>query len=556
MNSIKKSAGRGLVSTLIILSIFFGQTQKAEAFWPVSEVGGALWMHLATSVQEIARHAKEFILDGLAWHISKNIVQGLTAQTVNWINSGFNGNPGFITNPDQFFLNIGDREMSRFLSTGSVNLCSPFKPQVRVALVKSYLRETDGNFKCTLGQLENNYGSFINNFNNGGWDAWFNVTQNTQSNPYGTYLDAQNKIDLNIGNETIKTKDELAWGKGFFSFKTCEHNKSYADDPYQSADVESECVPGTEKTQTPGSVINSQLDKMLGSSVDQLNLADSINEVINALMSQMISQVVGGIGNGLRGLSQKSATQPRSFAEQIQNNSPESNRANVSVKHSLELAVSPELRASKLSDENQPFIYMRGSNPTRITVGDDYTDSGASAFDATENDISSRITTSGTVNANVAGEYEISYNVSNSQGIPAYQVTRTVIVSPVPLDSLPPGVTPTATGTTPTTSGGGHTQQADSNIIPQISGVHGYTAQTGEISTVYAGQYMILYGTFASRGNKITLSDSTGYSRTYTPTAETTTQVNILLDSNKRGNLQVKAVNGDQYSTTITVTVQ
>ena len=131
---------------VIILSLLFVSPQKGYAQYI-----------------DISQAAKEYGLDFFASTLAKKIIQRLTAQTVNWINSGFQGNPAYVTEPGQFFLGIADTEASRFLSTSGLNnLCSPFRAQVRLALVKSYLAETDNRYYCSLGVLEQNYNSFIN----------------------------------------------------------------------------------------------------------------------------------------------------------------------------------------------------------------------------------------------------------------------------------------------------------------------------------------------------------------------------------------------------------
>ena len=170
---------------------------------------------------DISQAAKEYGLDSLASILAKNILKRITAQTVNWINSGFQGNPAYVTDPGQFFLGIADTEASRLLSTsGLSNLCGPFRAQVRLALVKNYLAETDNQYySCSLGTLEQNYNSFINDFSQGGWDGWFSVTQNNQNNPYGTYLDTKNQLSVNIGTQKEKYQKQLDQGGGFLSFE-------------------------------------------------------------------------------------------------------------------------------------------------------------------------------------------------------------------------------------------------------------------------------------------------------------------------------------------------
>ena len=173
---------------------------------------------------DISTAAKDYGLDFIARTVAQQAIQKLTAQTVNWINSGFKGNPAYVTDPGQFFLDIGDREASRFLSTaGMSNLCSPFQAKVRLALVKNYLAETGGNYSCTLSRVKNNYEQFVNDFSQGGWDGWFEVTQNANNNPYGSYLSAQNSLYEQLASEQERYKDQLEWGQGFLSYEkeTC-----------------------------------------------------------------------------------------------------------------------------------------------------------------------------------------------------------------------------------------------------------------------------------------------------------------------------------------------
>ncbi len=171
---------------------------------------------------DLVQSVKEYVADPLAWAVANKVIEGVTAQTVNWINSGFQGNPAYVTNPGQFFLNVADNQASNFLSSTALNqLCSPFKAQVRLALVRNYLRDNQ-NFSCTLSKISNNYDQFINDFNQGGWDGWFEMTQNDQSNPYGAYLQTQNALATNIGNAQENYKDQLNWGRGFLSFEKCK----------------------------------------------------------------------------------------------------------------------------------------------------------------------------------------------------------------------------------------------------------------------------------------------------------------------------------------------
>jgi len=83
-------------------------------------------------------------------------------------------------------------------------------------------------------------------------------------------------------------------------------------------------------------------------------------------------------------------------------------------------------------DGISPVITLNGSPTININVGDSYVDTGAIAFDNINGDITSNIIVVNPVNINIVGTYHITYNISDSSNNTAQQVTRTVIVNPVP----------------------------------------------------------------------------------------------------------------------------
>lgn len=79
---------------------------------------------------------------------------------------------------------------------------------------------------------------------------------------------------------------------------------------------------------------------------------------------------------------------------------------------------------------NAPAIILLGDNPMTINVGDTFVDPGATASDTEDGDLTGSIVVGGdAVDAGTVGTYAITYNVSDSQGSFADEVTRTVIVA-------------------------------------------------------------------------------------------------------------------------------
>jgi uncharacterized delta-60 repeat protein len=73
-------------------------------------------------------------------------------------------------------------------------------------------------------------------------------------------------------------------------------------------------------------------------------------------------------------------------------------------------------------------ITILGSNPASLTVGDSYSDAGATATDISDGTVTEDIVTTNSVNANVAGSYTVIYNVTDNNDNTT-SATRTVTVS-------------------------------------------------------------------------------------------------------------------------------
>lgn len=86
-------------------------------------------------------------------------------------------------------------------------------------------------------------------------------------------------------------------------------------------------------------------------------------------------------------------------------------------------------RTVNVTDGTAPVITLTGSSTINLTVGDSFTDPGATATDNVDGNLTSSIVVTGSVNTGVAGTYTLNYNVSDAAGNAATQVSRTVIVT-------------------------------------------------------------------------------------------------------------------------------
>jgi hypothetical protein len=81
-------------------------------------------------------------------------------------------------------------------------------------------------------------------------------------------------------------------------------------------------------------------------------------------------------------------------------------------------------------DTTKPIITLIGNSTENIYTGDTYIDLGATAVDSYDGDItSSIIKTNASFATTSTGSYTITYDVTDTNGNKATQVTRTVNIS-------------------------------------------------------------------------------------------------------------------------------
>ncbi len=152
-------------------------------------------------------------------------------------------------------------------------------------------------------------------------------------------------------------------------------------------------------------------------------------------------------------------------------------------------------------DTTPPVITLIGASTINLNVGDPYNEQGATATDNLDGDLTSSIVITGTVNTASAGTYFVNYNVSDSSGNAATQVTRTVVVS---ADTTPPVIVLNGSSTINLTVGDTYnelgataTDNIDGNLTSSI--VIG-----GFVNTAVAGTYNVTYDVSDTAGNAAT----------------------------------------------------
>ncbi len=310
----------------------------------VTVVGDTSPTGIDNYINHTMTHLKDFVLDKAATLLAKQILHQLTVSVINWINTGFEGSPSFLSNPGAFFLDAADQVTGAFLATnGPLSaLCSPFAIDIRLSLALTQTSLSTQRYTCTVGRIieaqKNGPDIIVNgqvvrssnssmngflkgDFNQGGWPAFIALTTEPQNNPYGAFLSAEGDLSARINARQNVIRADLQLGQGFMSWQDCKDIPGGTIDPEDPDQVaQADALSGngrstsvrtknnkdgtqtyqTCETQTPGSVIAGTLQTNLNVPVVELELANNINAVINALMTKMISTM---LNTGLKSLS-------------------------------------------------------------------------------------------------------------------------------------------------------------------------------------------------------------------------------------------------------------
>lgn len=352
------------ISCLIILAMFTPtlllslKPKQVEAVNPV----GVPVNDFTIQAQGWKNIAKEVLRQALII-TAKKLLAKMTQNTVNWINSGFHGNPLYLENPKSFFKDIAKFEIRTLVNLfGYDSRRFPFGRDFALSTIYAYQRQLADNAEYTLSRVIDDpelLDQYRNDFYVGGWNGFLINTQYPQNNYLGFQMLATEELArrldgtaTNNANKVIKTLDR---GMGFLSPQTCPSNPNYplVTNPYDSPAFKetpfSPPIPGPgdvlctftscEPTQqfkdrynqykanwertnrvnrenfdkkyscpeglvdtTPGSVIASQITGALGSTRTQKELAAALGNSIATILDTLMNHFMS---KGLNALSNK-----------------------------------------------------------------------------------------------------------------------------------------------------------------------------------------------------------------------------------------------------------
>lgn len=167
--------------------------------------------------------------------IAKRLLAEMTKSTVNWINTGFHGQPLFLENPNSFFRDIAKSEIKDLVEvTGYDSFRFPFGKQFALDVISSYKNQFAQNASYSLSRAtqDADYAyRFRTDFNVGGWNGFLINTQFPQNNLIGYQMMATEELSRKLAGTSQsaanKVKETLQQGMGFLSPQTCPSNPNY-----------------------------------------------------------------------------------------------------------------------------------------------------------------------------------------------------------------------------------------------------------------------------------------------------------------------------------------
>lgn len=176
-------------------------------------------------------YKKTHCLDMIVHMITMKVVDKMTLATVDWINTGFQGQPLFLEDAGQFFGDIAKEEVngitSWFACSGVV--CDqnyPFGKMVMQSVLTQIQGNLQADMKFKMNQILANgtYEQFRADFSVGGWAGYTSFLE-PQNNPLGNYLLIKEGLGRQIAgtsaNRAQRNQKQIDLSGGFLNQKKC-----------------------------------------------------------------------------------------------------------------------------------------------------------------------------------------------------------------------------------------------------------------------------------------------------------------------------------------------
>lgn len=170
---------------------------------------------------------KEFILDRIAVTTANILLNKLIKSTLNWVNSGFKGNPLYLSNPNQTFTNIQYQKATEVAKQLKGDIETGYNRDVLWVLGQKNSLFVNRKEDITDFTLDKVVGKNWKSFASGdefSWGGYLAIGQGV-NNPYNAIFKAKQKIiddiEEELGDQKGKLVKELEQGSGFLGQRKC-----------------------------------------------------------------------------------------------------------------------------------------------------------------------------------------------------------------------------------------------------------------------------------------------------------------------------------------------
>jgi hypothetical protein len=271
---------------------------------------------------------KECVLDPLVNNIKEMLIDSITADLVAWIESGFEGEPAFLTNPTAYFKDIGKAAVSAYLYDSGMDefICEPFRVDVILQFLWDYETPPQSQFGSLSCDLEdvfsegvvltvggrgdpNNEISGQTGGGRGGNSTTTTITRDTRSSTE-RYRAAVEEGDFNAGGALMGMSKMLEPGNNQYdqtvrvqanakakidNIEATEKTAIAQGSGWLSQRCDTDGDGKKEEVCTPGHYIAGQVDQWMGSSLSQLELADEFAEILDALIKYVVTEILTSV---------------------------------------------------------------------------------------------------------------------------------------------------------------------------------------------------------------------------------------------------------------------
>jgi len=280
-------------------------------------------------------------LDCMARKMAETAQGFLQQQILNWIrtgavtNSGGSGAPLFVRDWDRYLLDAANYASSIFLGElRGTQLCEPFGSELKrifsagggfnvgaisgggfgggISSGSGGLPSFSQRLNCNLNSSTRNFQPFFDDFDNGGWEAWADLTK-PEVNPFGQYIMTLEEKGTREARAVQAARLEAESGQGFLGDKKCVEREITLP-PDDFGDYEG----GTQTYQdcpivTPGIIQAEVTTKVAVSEQEKLQDVHEMKELFDTILRQEVQSILfsaGGLFSGSLSPSNSSSQPP------------------------------------------------------------------------------------------------------------------------------------------------------------------------------------------------------------------------------------------------------